>query len=218
MNKEQIKEEFLKSYNCTSLEQFKKKMLTSDKFYEIIDDYLTKCTDNQKLQDENTTLKQALNYYAFSSPPNETGIELGLRYLREIGYVGFDDERKVYLNKHNNEPLFCDEEREKSYYVKEEELNEYTKQLEYQLEDWKKKFKEKEQEYNDLLRYKAINEEQKEDWSNLLDSFRNQQKEFIEWLEKVSYQDVEPSDFVNGCKAAYGYALRKYKEIIGSDK
>lgn len=52
MSREQIKEEFLKSYNCTSLEQFKKKMLTSDKFYEIIDDYLTKCTYNQKFQDE----------------------------------------------------------------------------------------------------------------------------------------------------------------------
>lgn len=52
MSREQIKEEFLKSYNCTSLKQFKKKMLTSDKFYEIIDDYLTKCTYNQKFQDE----------------------------------------------------------------------------------------------------------------------------------------------------------------------
>ena len=44
--------EFLKSYNCNSLEEFKRIKLTSDKFYEIIDDYLTKCTYNQKFQDE----------------------------------------------------------------------------------------------------------------------------------------------------------------------
>lgn len=47
---------------------------------------------------------------------------------------------------------------------------------------------------------------------------KEQRKGFIEWLEKVAYQDVEPSDFVNGCKVAYGCALQKYKEIIGGDK
>lgn len=47
---------------------------------------------------------------------------------------------------------------------------------------------------------------------------KEQRNRFIEWLEKVAYQDVEPSDFANGCKVAYGYALQKYKKIIGCDK
>ena len=47
---------------------------------------------------------------------------------------------------------------------------------------------------------------------------KEQRNRFIEWLEKVAYQDVESSDFANGCKVAYGYALQKYKKIIGCDK
>lgn len=59
MNKEQIKEEFLKSYNCTSLEQFKKKMLTSEKFYGIMEDYFTKCSYNQKYKE---VIDRAIEY------------------------------------------------------------------------------------------------------------------------------------------------------------
>lgn len=44
---------------------------------------------------------------------------------------------------------------------------------------------------------------------------KNQQKEYIEQLEKLTYQNMVPSDFANGCKVAYGIALNRYKEIIG---
>lgn len=49
---------------------------------------------------ENQELKQKLNWIAFGDDP-----ELALRYLRKIGYVDFDEERKVYINKHNNENI-----------------------------------------------------------------------------------------------------------------
>ena len=46
---------------------------------------------------------------------------------------------------------------------------------------------------------------------------KNQQKEYIEQLEKLACQNIVPSDFANGCKVAYGIALNRYKEIIGGD-
>lgn len=46
---------------------------------------------------------------------------------------------------------------------------------------------------------------------------KKQQKEYIEQLEKLAYQNMVPSDFANGCKVAYGIALNRYKEIIGGD-
>lgn len=88
----------------------------------------------EQLQQENEELKQKLNWIAFGDDS-----ELALRYLRKIGYVDFDEERKVYINKHNNEPFWINDEEEKNYYIKEEELDEYTKQLEYtlnELESW----------------------------------------------------------------------------------
>lgn len=87
----------------------------------------------QRLQQENQELKQKLNWIAFGDDQ-----ELALRYLRKIGYVDFDEERKVYINKHNNEPFLLDDEEEKAYYIKDEELNEYTEQLEYQNQKLKK--------------------------------------------------------------------------------
>lgn len=81
--------------------------------------------ENQQLANQNEELKQKLNWIAFGDEP-----ELALRYLRKIGYVDFDEERKVYINKHNNEPFWLDDEKEKTYFIKDEELNEYTKQLE----------------------------------------------------------------------------------------
>lgn len=91
MNKEQIKEEFLKSYNCTSLEQFKKKMLTSDKFYEIIDDYLTKCTYNQKFQDEQKEFIEWLEHYkkALLNVGSKKTIDCVLEKYKEI--VGYKE-------------------------------------------------------------------------------------------------------------------------------
>ena len=80
-------------------------------------------------QRENDLLKHKLNDIAFGDDS-----ELALRFLRRIGYVGFDEKRKVYINKHNNEPFIWEDEREKDYYLKDEELNEYTQQLEYKVE------------------------------------------------------------------------------------
>ena len=51
MSREQIKEEFLKSYNCSSMKEFKHTKLTSEKFYEIMEDYFTKCSYNQKYKE-----------------------------------------------------------------------------------------------------------------------------------------------------------------------
>ena len=68
--------------------------------------------------------------------------------------------------------------------------------MENELEEQKKEYQET---------YKDVREEIKE--------YKNQQKEFIEWLEKMS-KDL----FKNGEYAASitcGFILSKYKEIIG---
>lgn len=94
----------------------------------------------EQLEKENEKLKHKLNDIAFGDDS-----ELALRFLRRIGYVGFDEKRKVYINKHNNEPFLWKDEQEKDYYLKDEELNEYTQQLEYkveQLENIRKEIKE----------------------------------------------------------------------------
>ena len=93
-----------------------------------------------KLQEENENLKQKLNEIAFGDDP-----ELALRYLRKIGYVDFDNDRKVYINKHSDDSFLCKNEEEKDYYIKDEELDEYTQQLickNNKLEDSWNKLKE----------------------------------------------------------------------------
>ena len=109
----------------------------------------------QVLLKENQKLKQKLNWIAFGDDA-----ELALRYLRKIGYVDFDEERKVYINKHNNEPFLLDDEEEKAYYIKDEELNEYTEQLEYQNKELKKQVEVGEEQYNDLVEEKEELQEQ----------------------------------------------------------
>ena len=59
MNKEEIKEEFLKSYNCSSMKEFKHTKLTNEKFYEIMEDYFTKCSYNQKYKE---VIDKAIKY------------------------------------------------------------------------------------------------------------------------------------------------------------
>ena len=86
----------------------------------------------EELEKENEILKHRLNDIIFDDANDD--VELGARYLRNIGYVDFDEERKIYINKHNNEPFWQNDEREKKYYIKDEELDEYTKQLEYKLQ------------------------------------------------------------------------------------
>lgn len=83
----------------------------------------------EQLEKENDKLKHKLNDIAFGDDS-----ELALRFLRKIDYVDFDEKRKVYINKHNNEPFLWKDEQEKDYYLKDEELNEYTQQLEYKVE------------------------------------------------------------------------------------
>lgn len=83
----------------------------------------------EQLEEENDKLKHKLNDIAFGDDS-----ELALRFLRKIDYVDFDEKRKVYINKHNNEPFLWKDEQEKDYYLKDEELNEYTQQLEYKVE------------------------------------------------------------------------------------
>lgn len=77
-----------------------------------------------KIKELENKLKEVIN----------NDVELGARYLRKIGYIDFDEDRKVYINKHNNEPFWQEDEREKGYYIPDEELDEYTKQLENQLQ------------------------------------------------------------------------------------
>lgn len=50
MSEEDIKKEFLKSYNCKNIQQFKFRYLSNDKFEEIMNDYFLKCSYNQDLQ------------------------------------------------------------------------------------------------------------------------------------------------------------------------
>ena len=122
--------------------------------------------------------------------------------MRKIGYVDFDEERKVYINKHNNEPFLLKNEQEKDYYIKDNELNEYTEQLEYQIKELKKKLKDKTEDYRRM----KDNFDSKVD---VLTKIATQQKEFIEYLEDNwnTTQDIW-----------YIKILQKYKEIIGDDK
>ena len=119
----------------------------------------------RRLKKQNDSLKQKLNWIAFGDDS-----EVALRYLREIGYVDFDEERKVYINKHNNEPFLLKDEQEKDYYIKDNELNEYTEQLYYQIKELKRQLEEYKEQvskglYNICLPYKngydkAINNSQ----------------------------------------------------------
>ena len=49
----------------------------------------------------------------------------------------------------------------------------------------------------------------------ILDKYKNQQKEFIEWLEEMIKSLFKEEKYEIG--ATYGYILSKYKEIIGGD-
>lgn len=144
---------------------------------------------------ENQELKQKLNWIAFGDDA-----ELALRYLRKIGYVDFDEERKVYINKHNNEPFVLDDEEEKAYYIKSEELNEYTEQLEYQNKKLKKQLEQYQEEVC------------------ILDMRTD---ENIKYLEDEIHSCEAVSDLLFNSRKemkVYKEILQKYEEIIGDDK
>ncbi len=111
-------------------------LLTKSKA-QMVNLYLDLQQKVEQLEKENDKLKHKLNDIAFGDDS-----ELALRFLRRIGYVGFDEKRKVYINKHNNEPFLWKDEQEKDYYLKDEELNEYTQQLEYKVEQLENIIKE----------------------------------------------------------------------------
>ena len=167
----------------------------------------------RQLKKQNDSLKQKLNWIAFGDDS-----ELALRYLRKIGYVDFDEERKVYINKHNNDPFLLKDEQEKDYYIKDNELNEYTEQLEYQIKELKKQLEERPTEY--VFIGNAQNKTR--DFINQIikdiKEYKNQQKEFIEYL--TSYIDLlsNKPDLIEEREIdLLKEILQKYKEIIGDE-
>lgn len=166
-------------------------------------------------KEETEKIKQKLNWIAFGDDP-----ELALRYLRKIGYVDFDEERKVYINKHNNEPFLLEDEQEKGYYIKDEELNEYTEQLEYQVKSLKEQLEKKQNplqgvfaQVNDDMLLRNCGAMQSE-----IDKYESQQKKFIEYLEAEISGCEAVSDLLfshNKEMKVYKEVLQKYKEIIG---
>ena len=167
--------------------------------------------ENRELNKENQELKQKLNWVAFGDDP-----ELSLRYLRKIGYVDFDEERKVYINKHNNEPFLLKDEQEKSYYLKDEELNEYTTQLEYKIKELKKQLTKEDGLIKDLSF--AVDDLEKH--------YKTHQKKFIEYLEnEIKYWEEQEQQWIKlgfmkfggeaNNKIIFKKVLSKYKEIIG---
>lgn len=118
----------------------------------------------EELEKENEILKHRLNDMVFGDD-----YELGARYLRKIGYIDFDKERKVYINKHNNEPFWHEDEKEKDYYIPDEELNEYTKQLEFKLQQKENMIKEVREEIRMLESNCDISDYQAQKLYQLLD-------------------------------------------------
>ena len=137
----ELKEKYLNAVADYETTMFEKEQLNS---------LVNSCQEEiRQLKKQNDSLKQKLNWIAFGDDS-----ELALRYLRKIGYVDFDEERKVYINKHNNEPFLLKDEQEKDYYIKDNELNEYTEQLKYQIKELKKQLEYlRSGEYYNQLRF-----------------------------------------------------------------
>lgn len=194
-NKE-LKEKYLNAVSDYETTMFEKEQLNS---------LVNSCQEEiRQLKKQNDSLKQKLNWIAFGDDS-----ELALRYLRKIGYVDFDEERKVYINKHNNEPFLLKDEQEKDYYIKDNELNEYTEQLEYQIKELKKQLED----------YKKLGFKYLQDKNNNLET---QQKEFIEYMNKTieelecdDVDDEEIKGYLIQRIDTFKEILSKYKEIIG---
>ena len=169
----------------------------------------------RQLKKQNDSLKQKLNWIAFGDDS-----ELALRYLREIGYVDFDEERKVYINKHNNEPFLLKDEQEKDYYIKDNELNEYTEQLEYQIKELKKQLEEYKATNKvlsqELTKDKVLQQDHLTTCCGIpigdIPKLITQQKEFISYLENMLDNENDIFSVVRVKEV-----LSKYKEIIGGN-
>ena len=112
------------------LEELKNKEITVDDLTHNDKIKLLDCITN--LQEENEHLKYHLNDVIFDE--NNIDVELGARLLRKLGYCDFDDVRQVYVNKHNNQPLMQEDTKEKAFYIRDDELDDYTQQLESKIE------------------------------------------------------------------------------------
>lgn len=205
----------IEDYNKYYIQGSDHYLIPKDVFDELFDEM-------SNWKEETEKIKQKLNWTAFGDDP-----ELALRYLRKIGYVDFDEERKVYINKHNNEPFLLEDEQEKGYYIKDEELNEYTEQLEYQVKSLKEQLEKKQNplqgvfaQVNDDMLLRNCGAMQSE-----IDKYESQQKKFIEYMNKT-IEELECDDV--GDEEMKGYLIQridtfkeilsKYKEIIGDDK
>ena len=105
------------------------------------------------LEKENEELKIRLNHICFSGD-HTAEVETALRYLKKIGYVGFDDEKQIYINKQYGVEGFIvygyDERREKAFFIEEDKLDDYTKQLEEQVKRLKQELYEKIEKLEEL--------------------------------------------------------------------
>lgn len=81
-----------------------------------------------KLQQENKRLKFYLNDVIFSEFNDD--VELAARYLRKLNYIDFDEENQIYINKHNEEPFCRLDVHEKHFFIEDDEINDYVKQIE----------------------------------------------------------------------------------------
>ena len=131
----------------------------------------------ENLRKENKILKQRLNEVCFGEDP-----EIALRYLRKIGYVDFDEDKKFYINTHNGYPLWTGNEKEKDYYIKDEELNEYTQKLENDIKGFKKYIEEKIERCTKLINSKDKVKPYGEEL-HLLENSLNRYKEMLNMLD-----------------------------------
>lgn len=128
-----------------------------------------------------------------------------------INNIDFESNAVVYekivsLFEENRELKKQLEEKNNGFVASTEELVEYAEENE--------KLKEQLEEINNFINKASfVNIEQL-----MLDYCAKveQQKEFIEWLVKMSKDLFQNEEY--GSSAIYGYILSKYKEIIGSDK
>ena len=87
-----------------------------------------------------------------------------------------------------------------------------------EMVNWKEETKELKKQLEEL-------KQEKQEWINLLDMFKNQQKEFIEYMNKTIAElecddadDEEMKGYLIQRIDTFKEILSKYKEIIGDDK
>lgn len=108
----------------------KEELSIKDKIYEETQEFgrVQFVDEIYKLQQENKRLKFYLNDVVFSEFNDD--VELAARYLRKLNYIDFDEENQIYINKHNEEPFCQSDAREKHFFIEDDEINDYVKQIE----------------------------------------------------------------------------------------